>query len=81
MEADTSLLLLTYTSRFYNAVRSLFVIITQVSSLQAEKKIPTFCLQTHLWDEIATLTTKTGAQSVGKAHWTKFSLCVITGVT
>lgn len=78
MEGDTSLLLLTYISRFHNAVSSLVVIITQVSSLQAEKK---FSLQTHLWDEIATLTTKSGAQSIGKAHWTKFSLCVIIGVT
>ena len=79
MEGDTSLLLLTYISRFHNAVSSLVVSTTQVSSLQAEKK-KAFSLQTHLWDEIAILTTKLGAQSVGKAHWTKFSLCVITGV-
>lgn len=80
MEGHTSLLLLTYISRFHNAVSSLVIISTQVPSLQAEKK-RAFSLQTHLWDEIATLTTKSGAQSAGKAHQTKFGLCVITGVT
>lgn len=38
MEGRTSLLLLTYISRFHNAVSSLVIIITQVPSSQAEKK-------------------------------------------
>lgn len=77
MVENSSLLLLTYISRFHSAM---VVIITQVSSLQAKKKTA-FSLQTHLRDETATLTTRSGAQSVGKAHWTKFSLHVVPGVT
>jgi len=39
MKGDASLLLLTYISRFHNAMSSLVVIVTQVSPLQAKKKI------------------------------------------